>query len=198
MPDMSRRRLPPMGAIEFAIGAAFRNFFFGIRLILVWSVPMAILWALIWYLALRHLQVDFGALRPSALKVTEPSEWRSLVLAALNSLRSSDWVALGALVVGGQLSAFSFAVNWQRKLLLSEQPRGWYWLRLDGLVWRYAAGQVFTQIILGFYGYALQSVVFYDWAALPPQLAEHKTALMITVAVLIGFSALFTSYRLVS
>jgi hypothetical protein len=174
MTDLSRRRLPPMGTIEFAIGAAFRNFFFAIGLALVWLILLAPLMALAWHLALRKYPPDVAALGPSAQ------------------------AALAALAVGGLLAGLSVAVNWQRKLLLGEGPRGWRWLRLDGLVWRHAAGLVLMLIVLGLYAAAAYAVGIYGPPALPPQLAPFAKPLVIAVQALLGLSALFSFYRLAS
>jgi hypothetical protein len=174
MPDMSRRRLPPMGAIEFAIGAAFRNFFFALRLALAWLILLAPLMALAWHLALRQYPPDIAALGPSAQ------------------------AALVALAAGGLLAGLSVAVSWQRKLLLGERPRGWRWLRLDGVVWRHAAGLIVMLMVLGLYAAAAYAVSVYGPPALPLQLAPFAKQLVIAVQVLLGLSALFSFYRLAS
>jgi hypothetical protein len=174
MPDMSRRPLPPMSAIEFAIGAAFRNFFFAIGLALAWLIFLAPLMVLAWYLALQKYPPDVAALGPSAQ------------------------AALVALAVGGVLAGLSFAVNWQRKLLLGERPRGLGWLRLDGLVWRHAAGLVVMLIVLGLYAAAAYAVEIYGPPVLPPQLEPFAKPVVIAVQALLGLSALFSFYRLAS
>jgi hypothetical protein len=174
MTDLTRRRLPPMGAIEFAIAGAFRNFFFALALGLVWLILLAPLMALAWYLGLRSYPSDVTALDPGVR------------------------AALVALAVGGVLAGLSVSVSWQRKLLLGERPRGWRWLRLDGVVWRHAAGFLVMLIVLGLYGAAAYAAIRYGAPALPPQLAPFTKQLTIAVQALLGISALFSFYRLAS
>lgn len=174
MTDLSRRRLPPMDAVEFAVAGTFRNFFFAIGLALAWLILLSPLLALCWYLLPRQYPPDLAALGPSAK------------------------AALAALAAGGVLAGLSVAVNWQRKLLLGERPRGWRWLRLDGLVWRHAAGLVLMLIVLGLYAAAAFGVMRYGAPALPPQMAPFARPLTIAAQVLLGLSALFSFYRLAS
>jgi hypothetical protein len=172
MTDTARRRLPPMTAIEFAIAAAFRNFFFALGLALVWLVLLAPLMALAWYLGLRTYPPDLPALGPSAQ------------------------AALAALAVGGLLALLSVSVSWQRRLLLGERPMGWRWWRLDGVVWRFAAGLALMLIVLGLYAAAAYAVAIHGPPLLPPQLSQYGEPLVIAVQALLGLSALFSFCRL--
>lgn len=173
VPD--RRSLPPMEAIEFAIAAVFAHFFFGIRLALGWAVALLPLAALAWFLGFRNgLPGDLRALPPQAM------------------------AGLGLLGAGVLLASFSIAVNWHRRLLLDERPRGLRWLRLDGATWRYIFGWLVLLVILGLYAAAGFAVVTRGPAALGATLGAGAQPLCIALAVLIGLSALFTLYRLLS
>lgn len=174
MTDISRRPLPPMGAIEFSIAAVFRHFFFALRLVLGWLLLLSPLIALAWFAAFRNGPPDIGALDGASI------------------------AALAALGAGVLLAAFSIAVNWQRRLLLDETPRGLRWVRLDGVVWRYVSGVLLILIVLGAYAGAALGVTAIAAPALAPQLGPSAKPLGIAVAVLIGLSALFTFYRLSS
>lgn len=174
MPDTTRRSLAPMEAIEFAIAAAFRNFFFGIGLVLSWLVLLSPLMVLAWFLAFRDGVPDVKALTPGAM--TGP-------------------VLLGA---GVLIASFSIAVNWHRRVILGETPRRLKWVRLDGVMWRYLFGFVLLIIVLGLYAGAAFGVVTFATPALAPQLGEAAKYPGIAIAVLLGLSALFTFYRLSS
>jgi len=119
------RKLPPMAALEFAIGQAFRRYFFGVRLIAGWLIVLAPLLLATYYLALRGGRPDPAALTPLQI------------------------AALVVLALAGLLAAVSVAVNWSRRILLDEQPRGWRWLRLDGPVWRYLIALLVFLVIVG-------------------------------------------------
>ena len=56
-----------MEAIEFAIAAVFRHFFFGLRLALSWALLLLPLVALAWFAAFRNGVPDFKALPPAAM-----------------------------------------------------------------------------------------------------------------------------------
>lgn len=174
MTDTSRRPLPPMGAIEFSIAAVFRHFFFALRLVLGWLILLLPLVALVWFVAFR----------------TGPPDWQALDGASI--------AALAALGAGVLLAAFSIAVNWHRRVLLGETPRGLAWVRLDGVVWRYVSGVLLILIVLGAYAGAAFGITTLAAPALAPQLGPAARPLGIAAAVLLGLSALFTAYRLAS
>ena len=172
--DTSRRNLAPMDAIEFAIAAIFRNFFFGLGLVLSWLVLLSPLIVLAWYLAFRNGMPDFKALPPVAI------------------------AGLAALGLGALLATFSIAVNWHRRVLLGETPRRLQWVRLDGVMWRYLFGFLLMLIVMGLYAGAAFGITTLATPALEPQLGPAAKPLGIAIAVLIGLSALFTFYRLAS
>ncbi len=174
MTEPTRRSLAPMEAIEFSIAAAFRHFFFGLRLALAWLVLLSPLVALVWFVVFRNGQPDFKALSGGQI------------------------AALAALGAGVLLASFSIAVNWHRRLLLDETPRRLRWVRLDGVVWRYLAGFVLLLLVLALYGGAAYGLSAVAPSALAPQFGPAAKPLGIALAVLFGLSALFTFYRLSS
>ena len=174
MTEPTRRSLAPMEAIEFSIAAAFRHFFFGLRLALAWLVLLSPLVALVWFVVFRNGQPDFKALSGGQI------------------------AALAALGAGVLLASFSIAVNWHRRLLLDETPRRLRWVRLDGVVRRYLAGFVLLLLVLALYGGAAYGLAALAPSALAPQLGPAAKPLGIALAVLFGLSALFTFYRLSS
>lgn len=174
MTDTARRSLAPMEAIEFAIAAVFRNFFFGLGLVLSWLVLLSPVLVLAWFVAFRNGAPDWQALGGGQI------------------------AALAALAAGVLLASFSIAVNWHRRVLLGEKPRRLRWVRLDGVVWRYILGFVLLLAVLGLYAGAAFGVTSLAAPALELQLGPAAKPLGIAVAVLIGLSALFTFYRLSS
>jgi hypothetical protein len=174
MTDTIRRSLAPMEAIEFSIAAVFRHFFFGLGLALSWLVLLSPLVALAWFLAFRNGMPDVRALPPAAI------------------------AGLALLALGVLLASFSVAVNWHRRVLLGERPRGLQWVRLDGVMWRYAGGFLLVLIVLGVYAGAAFGITTLASPALEPQLGAAARPLGIAIAVLLGLSALFTFYRLLS
>lgn len=172
MTDTSRRSLAPMEAIEFAIAAVFRHFFFGLRLVLGWLAVLSPLVALVWYAALRNGMADWAAL-PLLAKAT-----------------------LAALTAGALLAALSIAVNWQRRILSGESPRGLGWLRLDGAVWRFFGGLLLVLIVLGLYAAAGYAVMSLAVPALEPRLGPAARPMGIATTALLGLSALFTVNRM--
>jgi hypothetical protein len=174
MTDTTRRSLAPMEAIEFAIAAVFRHFFFGLRLALCWLVLLLPLMALAWFAAFRNGVPDVRALPPPAM------------------------AGLALLATGVLLASFSIAVNWHRRVLLGEKPRGLQWVRLDGVMWRYAGGFLLILIVLGVYAGAAFGVGTLAAPALEPQLGPAAKPLGVALAILLGLSALFTFYRLLS
>jgi hypothetical protein len=174
MTDTPRRSLAPMEAIEFAIAAVFRHFFFGIRLALSWAVLLSPLVALAWFLAFRNGVPDFKALPPAAM------------------------AGLALLGLGVLLASFSIAVNWHRRVILGETPRRLQWVRLDGVMWRYLLGFLLILIVLGLYAGAAFGITTLAAPALEPQLGPVAKPLGMALAILLGLSALFTFYRLLS
>jgi len=174
MTDMTRRSLAPMEALEFAIAAVFRHFFFGLRLALSWLLLLSPLVVLVWAVAFRN----------------GPPDWQ-----ALDGARIAAFAALGA---GVLLASFSIAVNWHRRLLLGETPRRLQWVRLDGVTWRYVFGFVLILAVLGIYAGATFGIATLAAPAVEPQLGPAARPLGIAIAVLLGLSALFTFYRLLS
>lgn len=174
MTDMPRRSLAPMEAIEFAIAAVFRHFFFGLGLALSWLVLLLPLVALAWFLAFREGMPDLKTLPPAAM------------------------AGLALLAAGVLLASFSIAVNWHRRVLLGEKPRGLQWVRLDGVMWRYAGGFLLILIVLGVYASAAFGIGMLAAPALEPQLGPAAKPLGMALAILLGLSALFTFYRLLS
>ena len=174
MTDTTRRSLAPMEAIEFSIAAAFRNFFFGIGLVLSWAVLLSPLIVLAWFLAFRDGPPDFKALTPGA---------------------TAGLAVLGA---GVLIASFSIAVNWHRRVILGETPRRLQWVRLDGVMWRYLFGFLLMVIVLGLYAGAAFGITTLAAPALEPQMGPAAKPVGIAVAVLLGLSALFTFYRLSS
>jgi hypothetical protein len=174
MTDTTRRSLAPMEAIEFAIAAVFRHFFFALGLALSWLVLLLPLGALAWFLALRNGVPDIKALPPAAM------------------------AGLALLAAGVVLASLSIAVNWHRRVLLGEKPRGLQWVRLDRVMWRYAGGFLLILIVLGVYAGAAFGVSVLAAPALEPQLGPAAKPLGMALAILLGLSALFTFYRLLS
>lgn len=172
MTDTTRRSLRPMDAIEFAIAAAFRHFFFGIRLALGWQILLLPLLALAWFMAFRNGPPDFKA------------------------LNGGQSAALAALGVANLLASFSIAVNWHRRVLTGESPRGFGWVRLDMTVWRYMLGFLLLVAVLAIYAGAIVLLLTQGVAALAGQLGPITQPSGFVVAGLLGLSALFTAYRL--
>jgi hypothetical protein len=169
-----RRNLPPMGAIEFAIEKAFRHYGFALSLLIGWVVLLLPLVALAWYVALRDGMPDIGSLSPVALG------------------------ALGLLGVGVLVASFSIETSWNRRILLEERPRFLQRWRLDGPVWRYAAGVLLMLAVLALYAAAGAAVMLGAVPQLAAQLGAAARPLGIVVTALIGLSGMFTFYRLMS
>jgi len=172
VPD--RHSLPPMEAVEFAIGKAFRHCLFALGLLIGWAVLLLPITAMAWFVAFRDGPPDFNALPPAAL------------------------ATLGALGIATLLASLSMGVNWNRRILLDERPRLQQRWRLDRAMWRYAAGVLLLLVVLAVYvaiGFALMTF------AVPPltsSLGAAAKPVGIIVTVLVGLSALFTLYRLMS
>lgn len=172
MPD--RRSLPPMGAIEFAIDKAFRHCFFALGLVIGWSILLLPLAALAWFIAFRNGPPDIKALSPAAMG------------------------ALGLLGLGVLLACFSMGVNWNRRILLDEPTSFLGRWRLDGAMWRYTAGVLLLVVVLAVYAAAGAAVMALAVPALAATLGPAARPLGIVVTALIGLSALFSLWRLMS
>ncbi|MEY3080757.1 MAG: hypothetical protein RJA94_742 [Pseudomonadota bacterium] len=169
-----RSSLPPMGATEFAIEKAFRHYGFALGLLIGWAALLLPLVALAWYVALRDGMPDIRSLSPAAIG------------------------ALGLLGVGALLASFSIEVNWNRRILLDEPPRGLLRWRLDGVVWRYMAAVLLLLAILAIHIAAGFAVMTAAVPAMTAHLGAAARPLCIAVTVLIGLSAFFSLYRRMS
>ena len=172
LPD--RRSLPPMGATEFAIEKAFRHYLFALGLLIGWAVLLLPLLALAWYAAFRDGMPDVTALSPAAMG------------------------ALALLAVGVLIASFSIETNWNRRILLDERPGLLGRWRLDGPVWRYAAGVLLMLVVLAIYIGAGAAVMLAAVPQLSTPLGAAARPLGIVLTVLVGLSGLFTFYRLMS
>ena len=174
MSTPDRRSLPPMGAVEFAIEKAFRHYLFGLGLLIGWAVLLLPLLGLAWYVAFRNGPPDVTALTPSAMAVL---------------------ALLGLAVL---VASFSMETNWNRRILRDERPSFLGRWRLDGVVWRYAAGVMLMLLVLAIYVASGLAVMTAAVPALAPSLGAAAQPLGIAVTVLIGLSGLFSFYRLMS
>lgn len=129
------RKLPPMGAIEFAVEHAFRRFFFGIRLLLLWMI------VLVPYVAGAYILL-FKETPPDPENLTAEQIW-----------------ALAVFAVFVLLASISIAVNWHRRILDGTSPQSFGWIRLNGVVWRYLGRLVLILVFVGIIG-ALGFVIF--------------------------------------
>ncbi len=167
-----RRKLPPMTALEFAIEQTFRNFFFGLRLVLGWAVVLSPLFITAYFMAFRNGMPDVNSLPPASLAI------------------------FIAIAVAALLASFSLAVNWHRRILLDETPRRLGWIRLDSVVWRYLLGFIAVWVILAIIGAAIFAALTYLPPALEPNLGPTAANAGKAVAAVLGLVALFTWYRL--
>jgi hypothetical protein len=94
------------------------------------------------------------------------------------------------------LASVSVAVNWHRRLVLGERPRGLAWIRLNGVVWRYLLMFLFILFVMGAIAGAIFAVRAYVVPALVPGLASAAEPAGIVVSALLGLFGLFTWYRL--
>jgi hypothetical protein len=172
MPQSETRKLPPMSALEFAIHRSFSNFLFGLRLLLGWVIMQLPLLAALYYGVFQGAVPD-----PSA---PTPRLYAAAAVLGLFNLIASN----------------SFSVNWHRRLLLAESPKGLGWFRLDGVVWRY----LFRFLIIG----VIVAIIAGVATALMQMLAAGELLgpagqpVGIAVATIVGFFALFAWYRLSS
>lgn len=172
VPD--RRSLPPMSTIEFAIDRAFRHCVFASGLLLGWFVPLLPLIALAWYVGFRGGPPDVEALPPAAVG------------------------AFGLLALGVLIASFSIETNWNRRILLGERPSFLQRWRLDGPVWRYAAGVLLMLAVLAIYAGAGLAVMTSAVPMLTDRIGAAAKPLGMAATALIGLSGLFTFYRLMS
>ena len=168
------RKLPPMSALEFAIEQAFRRFFFGLRLMLTWTVLCLPLLGAVYYLVFMDGMPKIEALKPV------------------------DFAALSVLGLVVLLAAVSIMVNWNRRILEDERPRGLGWIRVDGAVWNFFLGLVILLMVIGLMSgasalMALRGPVFFE-----SNLAGAAKPAATGVAGIIGISALFVGLRLMT
>ena len=165
-------KLPPMTALEFAIANTFRYFFFGLRLALLWLIVLLPFIGAAYVFGLRDGPPDFKALPPAAI---------------------ASFAVLGVMAF---LASVSIAVNWHRRLILDEKPKGLAWIRLNGVVWRYLFCFLFIVAVAGAVAAAILAVQTYAVPALEPKLATAAKPVGIGISVLLGLFGLFTWYRL--
>ncbi|MGL6183384.1 MAG: hypothetical protein ACRC2G_14510 [Aestuariivirga sp.] len=172
MPQSESRKLPPMSALEFAIHRSFSNFLFGLRLLLGWLILQLPLLAALHYGVFQGVMPDPSAPTPRL------------------------YAAAAALGLFNLIASISFSVNWHRRLLLSESPRGLGWFRLDGVVWRYLFRFVIIGIIVALIAGVATAVM--QTLAAGELLGPAGRSVGIAVAVILGLFALFAWYRLSS
>ena len=167
-----RRPLPPMSALEDAISRTFRHMFFALRLVLAWALVLLPAGALA-LLPLRGLDLsNLGALPPRAIAV------------------------LGVLGVLLLLALLSMGVNWQRRLLLGESPRGLAWWRLDRHVWRSLFSHVAVLLALAVIAGLAVAMKTYGEPWLTVKIGAAAKPITIAVLVLLGVFGLMTGYRM--
>lgn len=166
------RKLPPMSALEFAIGQSFRNFLFSVMLALMWALVQMPLLVAAYFLALKDGIPDPKELPPAAAAV------------------------LIALAVINLLAIYSIAVNWHRRLILRETPRRLGWIRLDGVVWKYLFCSLVIYIILGLIAAAAAATVLLLVPRLEPRIGAAAVPVGYAIAGLLGLFGLFAWYRL--
>ncbi len=165
-------KLPPMTALEFAIANTFRHFFFGLGLALLWLIVLLPFIVAAYLFGLRNGPPDLNALPPAAM------------------------VSFAVLGVAAFLASISIAVNWHRRLILDQKPKGLAWIRLNGVVWRYLFCFLFIAAVVGAAAAAVFAVQTYAVPALEPKLAAAAKPVGIGISVLLGLFGLFTWYRL--
>lgn len=168
------RKLPPMSAVEFAVEHAVRRYLFGLMLVAGWLVALLPLIAAVWYLVLRE-----GMPRPQDLQPVQ-------------------WAALGVLAVAMLLAALSVFVNWSRRLLKDERPRGLGWFRLDGPVWTCLAGLIVVLVVTGLLAGAAAYAALEGPRLLEPGLAAAAQPASMAAAAMIGLLAIIVVLRLVA
>jgi hypothetical protein len=172
MTDAPPNKLPPMGALEFAIAAVFRHFFFGLRMALMWAILLVPLLIVVWFAGFHGAAPDVTALKPEAI---------------------AGLAALAAAVV---IASVSIAVNWHRRVILGESPTGFGWVRLNGVVWKYLLGFVVVWIVLAIIIAGAAASAMLLPAALAGRLGQAAQPAGIGLAALLGLLALLCWYRL--
>ena len=161
-----------MSALEFSIHRAFTNFLFGLRLLLGWAILQLPLIAALHYGLFKGVMPDPGAPTPQL------------------------YAAAAVLGLFNLIASISFSVNWHRRLLLSESPRGLGWFRLDGVVWRYFFRFVIISFVIAIIAGVAMAVM--QMLAAGDLLGAAGRPVGIGVAVILGLFALFVWYRLSS
>ena len=172
METESPRKLPPLSAIEFAIEQTFRNFGFGLLLVLAW------VFVLLPFIAAGYaFGLQEGIAKPAEMSAA------NMAVAAL----------LGMTIA---LSLLSISVNWHRRILLGETPRRWAWLRLDGPVWRFLGYLLVIAVWLASVGGLVVLVLTRLTPDAVPQLGPAAKPLSIALAVVLGLTGLLVADRL--
>ena len=174
MAKSSFRKLPPLSAVEFAVEHAFRRYLFGLVLVAGWLVVLLPLAAAVWYLVARDGMPDPKALQPVQV------------------------AALAALAVAVVLAALSIGVNWSRRLLRDERPRGLGWFRLDGAVWKSLFATLVLLVVTGLLAGAAAYAALEGPRLLEPHLAAAAPKAATALAGVIGLIALLVFVRLVA
>lgn len=172
MATTTRRKLPPMSVLEFAIAQALRRYFFSIRLVMTWLLVIAPLAAALFWFGLGGQVPDFQAPSPIAL------------------------AGAGAIAIMSVLAALSMAVNWYRRAVLDERPRGWLWWRLDRPVWRLLAAILMLLATIAVFALLAVLAMVRLKDVLEPQVGPAAETIALAVAVLLGVIAYFVAFRL--
>ncbi|MFT3986383.1 hypothetical protein [Aestuariivirga sp.] len=167
-----RRPLPPMSTLEHAISNTFRHSFFALKLVLAWALVLVPAFALA-MLPLRGLNLqDAAHLPPHAIAIL---------------------AVLGVLVL---LALLSMGVNWQRRLLLGESPKGLAWWRLDGHVWRSLFAHLMVFVALAIFAALAAAMKTFGEPWLTARIGGAAKPVTILVLVILGIIGLTTGYRL--
>lgn len=161
-----------MTALEFAIANTFRHFFFGLRLALLWAILLVPVVIAVWFGAFGATLPDVKALTPKAI---------------------AGLAVLGAALL---LASFSIAVNWHRRIILGESPKGFGWVRLNGVVWKYLLGFVLVWLIAGAVAAASAASAMLLPAALADKFGAAAKPVAFGLSALLGLAALMCGYRL--
>lgn len=172
MDPATRRKLPPMSALEFAVAQTFKNYVFAIRLALAWAILVLPVAALFFWFGLKGQMPDLKSPAPLAIA-------GGAVIAALAGL-----------------AVLSVCVNWYRRVLLDETPRRLAWWRLNRPVWHYLAALLLLGAVMAVFAIA----IIHARTELPVTLADKAgpAALPIVngVTALLGLILFFVSFRL--
>ena len=167
-----KRKLPPMSALEDAISRTFGNTGFALRLTLTWALvlaPFAVAAALF---VRAHPELDVKNLPPTVM------------------------AGAAVLIAMAVLAILSINVNWHRRLLLNETPRGLAWIRLNGPVWRYLFHLIFIAMVMTAL-IGLPIAGFIHWKPLlQDRLGPLLPALTIAGGAILAIAAQVCLYRL--